>query len=94
MVKRSAAPFALVPSGVVTVTSTVPLPGGETTVIWSADTLYTAAATVPKSTAVVPVKSLPLTVTCVPPAAGPDDGLIPVTTGAGLIMCLRNLDYL
>ena len=38
----------------------------------------------PKSTAVAPVKLVPLTVTVLPPAAGPLFGLTPVTVGAGL----------
>ena len=37
---------------------------------------------VPKSTAVAPVKLVPLTVTEVPPAAGPFEGLTPVTVGS------------
>ena len=40
------------------------------------------AATDPKSTAVVPVKSVPVIVTDVAPSAGPDVGLRPVTVGA------------
>ena len=45
-------------------------------------TLKLAAAVVPKVTAVAPRKLVPLIVTEVPPAAGPDDGLKPVTVGA------------
>ena len=37
---------------------------------------------VPKSTAVAPVKLVPLTVTEVPPAVGPLEGLTPVTVGS------------
>ena len=37
---------------------------------------------VPKSTAVAPVKLVPLTMTEVPPAAGPFVGLSPVTVGS------------
>ena len=37
---------------------------------------------VPKSTAVAPVKLVPVTVTEVPPPAGPFGGLTPVTVGS------------
>ena len=40
------------------------------------------AGVVPKSTAVAPVKLVPVTVTEVPPAAGPLEGLTPVTVGS------------
>ena len=39
-------------------------------------------ALVPKCTAVAPVKAVPVTVTVVPPAVGPEVGLTPVTVGA------------
>lgn len=39
------------------------------------------ALTVPKSTAVAPVRPVPVMVTLVPPSTGPEDGLIAVTTG-------------
>jgi hypothetical protein len=77
-------PAALVPPGVVTVTSTVPEPAGELAVhevdvqvemIWT--TVLDPNATVP------PARFDPVTVTAVPPAAGPLFGLKPVTTGAG-----------
>ena len=38
---------------------------------------------VPKWTAVAPVKLVPVTVTEVPPAVGPLEGLTPVTVGPG-----------
>lgn len=80
----SAALVALVPLGVVTVTSTVPLPGGEVAVIVVELTTETlVAAFGPKLTAVAPVRFAPLIVTLVPPAAGPDDGLTPLTAGEG-----------
>jgi hypothetical protein len=41
------------------------------------------AATLPNVTEVAPVKLLPLIVTTVPPGAGPELGLIPLTVGAG-----------
>ena len=40
------------------------------------------AAVVPKSTAVAPVKPVPVIVTEVPPVKGPAAGLTPVTVGA------------
>ena len=80
---RSAGAVADVPFGVVTVTSTVPVPAGLSAVIVVALTTVTfVAGTVPKSTAVAPVKPVPVIVTNVPPAAGPEDGLRPVTIGA------------
>src|ERR1700733_12423736 len=44
-------------------------------------TVNELAATLPKSTCVVPVKFVPVIVTTVPPAAGPEAGLRPVTVG-------------
>ena len=82
-VKRSAEPVALVPLGVVTVTSTIPLPGGEIALIEVALlTVNEDAAIDPKLTAVAPVKPVPVMVTLVPPAAGPVFGFTPVTDGA------------
>jgi hypothetical protein len=70
---------------VLTRTSTVPLPGGETAAISeSLTTRKVSAGAAPKLTPVAPVKSAPLMVTDVPPKAGPDDGLTPVTDGAGI----------
>jgi hypothetical protein len=40
------------------------------------------AATVPKFTAVAPVRFVPVIVMLVPPATGPEVGLIDVTVGA------------
>ena len=40
-------------------------------------------AVVPKLTTVAPVKPVPVTVTGVPPAVGPEVGLTPVTVGSG-----------
>ena len=80
---RSAGDVADVPPGVVTVTFTVPVPAGLLAVIVvSLTTVKLVAAVVPKSTAVAPVKPLPVIVTNVPPAAGPAVGLRPVTVGA------------
>jgi hypothetical protein len=76
--------MALVPDGVVTVTSTVPVPAGERAVIELGElTVKLAALVDPKLTAVAPVRLLPLTVTVVPPAAGPSLGATPVMLGGG-----------
>ena len=71
------------PPGVVTVTSTTPVPAGLSAVIdVSLTTVTFVAAVVPKSTAVAPVKPVPVIVTKVPPAVEPLVGLRPVTVGA------------
>jgi hypothetical protein len=66
------------------VTSTVPaLPAGEVAVTVVAFTSVTlVAAFAPNSTAVAPVRFVPLIVTVVPPPVGPEDGLTAVTVGA------------
>ena len=67
----------LVPPGPVTVMSTlVPaVPAGETAVMEPSEfTVKLAAGVEPKETPVAPVKSFPLIVTDVPPAAGPAVG--------------------
>ena len=70
------------PAGVVTVTSTRPLPAGEFAVIEVAVlTVNEAAAAPPNLTAVAPVKLMPVIVTPVPPAAGPLFGATAVTVG-------------
>jgi hypothetical protein len=82
-VKWSAVEVAEVPFGVVTVTSTVPVPAGEVAVIdVGLLTTTPVAALAPKWTAVAPVNPVPVMVTVVPPAAGPDVGLTAVTVGA------------
>jgi len=66
--QSTGASTAETPAGVVTVTSTVPVAIGEVAVIWVA--LFTVkpwAGTVPKVTAVVPVKLVPVMVTELPP---------------------------
>ena len=81
--KRSPALIVLVPPGVVTVTSTVPLPAGEVAVIDVALlTVNDAALALPNLTAVAPVRLAPVMVTLVPPAVGPLFGEIDVTDGA------------
>ena len=65
-------------------TSTVPVPAGAVAVIWVAVfTITPVAAVVPNLTPVAPVRLVPVMVTEVPPAVGPEVGLIPVTVGAG-----------
>ena len=71
-----------VPPGVVTVTSTVPLPAGEVAVIVPSTLLVKPVAGLdPKSTAVAPERLEPLMVTEVPPPVGPELGLTLVTDG-------------
>jgi hypothetical protein len=81
-VKRSAALIALVPPGVVTVTSAVPEPAGVVAVICvGLSNEKLAAGVAPNLTAVASVKSVPVIVTVVPPAVGPEFGLTLVTVG-------------
>ena len=69
---------------VVTVTSTTPVPAGAVAVIVvPLTTVLLVAGVVPKSTAVAPVKAVPVIVTVMPPATGPELGLIEVTAGTG-----------
>jgi hypothetical protein len=72
-VNRSLGLVALVPPAVVTVMSIVPaLDCGETTVIEvSPSKVKVAKEMLPKLTAVAPVNPVPMTVTLVPPEAGP-----------------------
>lgn len=62
-------------------TSTVPVPAGAVAVNCPSDCTVKAAGTVPKSTAAAPERAVPLTVTAVPPAAGPPPGWMPETAG-------------
>ena len=81
--KRSPADAADVPLGVVTVTSTVPVPAGEVAVIEVAElTVKLVALAAPNFTAVAPVNTVPVMVTDVPPTVEPDVGEIDVTVGA------------
>ena len=77
---------AEVPLGVVTVTSTAPgVPAGATTVrLPAVSALIEVPRVEPKWTAVAPLKLDPLTMTEVPPPAGPLVGLTPVTVGGPL----------
>ena len=78
----SAADVGDVPPGPVTVTSTVPADSaGLVAVICVPVLLVIVAAVLPKSTAVAPLKAVPVIVTEVPPANGPTVGLTAVTTG-------------
>lgn len=74
----------MVPPAVVTVTSAVPTgAAGATAVIFVAlVTVNELAGTAPNATLVAPVNPVPVIVTVVPPAAGPDFGLIRVRVGA------------
>ena len=84
-VNRSAALAELVPPGVVTLMSTVPLPAGEVALIDVALlTVKVAAAVLPNFTAVAPVKFLPAIVTEVPPVSGPEIGLTEEMEGTGI----------
>ena len=78
--------MALVPPGVVTVTSTVPaLPAGAVAVMLVALLIVKLVAAVePNLTAVAPVRLVPVIVTDVPPPVGPAVGLICVTVGAAV----------
>ena len=73
-----------VPPAAVTETATVPVPAGSFTVSCVGLTTVTEVpGVVPKSTAVTVVKLEPVTVTVVPPAAGPVVGATLVTVGFG-----------
>jgi hypothetical protein len=82
-VKRSLGVSELVPTGVVTVTGTEPVPGGAFTFRTFAFLLMKrmVAGVLPKSTAVTPRNPDPLIVTTVPPATGPVVGCSTVTVG-------------
>ena len=71
------------PPGVVTVTATVPAAcAGANAVISVGESIVKlVAAWPPKLTALAPARSLPLTVTLVPPLVGPAAGVRAVTTG-------------
>src|SRR6266566_5733264 len=80
--------MALVPIGVVTVTSTTPAgSGGETAVIEVAEfTVKLAAFTEPNFTDVTSIKLDHVIVTIVPPATGPVLGFTFPTLGGGIGM--------
>src|SRR2546421_139814 len=84
-VNLSAATSALVPAGVVTVTSTCPGPvAGEVAVTDVVLSTVKVTGVAPKETPVAPLKFVPEMVTAVPPAVLPLVGLSPLTTGAGV----------
>ena len=68
----------------VTVTSTVPAVSlGSVAVIWVDEfTVKLVAALVPKSTALAPLRFVPVMVRLVPPVVGPEEGLTTLTLGA------------
>ena len=76
----------LVPPGVVTVTMTVPEPGGEVTMILASSVTVRGLVldTEPNQTAVAPVNPVPVILTVVPPPAGPPVGDTLVTVGAAI----------
>ena len=81
-VNWSLADVALVPPGVVMVTSTEPAPAGEVAVIdVELLTVTPVAAVPPNLTVALEAKPVPVIETVVPPAAGPDEGETPVTDG-------------
>jgi hypothetical protein len=88
-VNSSAGLVALVPPGPVTVTSTVPptfwaLPAGAFAVIEVGELTVTPVAVLPPKATVLPAaKFVPVTVTVVPPDAGPLAGETALTVGAG-----------
>ena len=74
----------LVPPGVVTVTSTVPADcaGSSAVMLVAPLTVKLVAVVEPKVTAVAPVRLVPVIVTLLPPAVGPEVGFTLVTVGA------------
>ena len=61
---------------------TAPVPAGDVAVMdVELLTVKDVAAVLANFTAVAPLNAVPVTVTDVPPAAGPEDGLTPVTVG-------------
>jgi hypothetical protein len=83
-VNTSAATVELVPAGVVTEMLRAPAAcAGAIAVICVPETTVNfVAATDPKRTLVAPVRPVPVMVTLVPPAVGPEDGAIAVIVGA------------
>lgn len=82
---RSAGLLALVPPAVLTRTSTWPAPGPAGAVTVHEVAVHeseVAGRPGPKVTPVVPARLVPVMVTTVPPASGPEFGPIEVTVGA------------
>src|SRR5438477_12663537 len=92
-VKRSEGVAALVTPPTETRTSTVPVPGGLTaTHVCVELQLVEAAAFAPNLTIVAPgvvLNPLPLKVTGVPPATGPNPGLTVATKGGGAALAMN-----
>ena len=80
-VNVSSVTIALVPLGVVTRTSIVPVPAGEVAVRLVAELYVTLAATLPNETVDALVNPVPVIVTIVPPATGPLAGEMLVIVG-------------
>src|ERR1039458_2512785 len=81
-VKRSLGLDALTPPGPKTCTVTIPFPAGATAVIFVDELMTKLLASTPQnSTAVTPVKSVPVMTTEVPPEFKPFDGFRLVTDG-------------
>ena len=78
----SPATIALVPLGVVTLTSTVPVPAGEMAVRLVAELNVALAGIVPNVTVDALVNPVPVMVTAVPPVEGPVAGEMLETVGA------------
>ncbi len=71
------------PPGVLTVTSTIPVPLGAVAVTEVAElTVKVVASAEPKWTALAPVRLVPVIFTTLPPDAGPEVGFSEVTVGA------------
>jgi hypothetical protein len=82
----------LVAEAVSTVTAVAPAPAGEVAVtVLSELTVKAVAAVVPKNTSRVLIKPDPVIVTIVPPAVGPEVGVIEVITGDGWKLKLSEL---
>jgi len=77
-----------VPSGLVTVTLTIPEPAGELAVIWVAELTVYVAAVSPNVTAVISVNPVPVIVTAVPPAVVPVAGMMLVIEGTSVYVNL------
>ena len=81
------AEVALVPPGVVTLTSTLPVPLGALTVTEVAESAVMVAEVEPKVTALAFERLVPVIVTLAP--AEPEEGLSEVTVGAALLALIN-----
>ena len=87
-VNRSAAEGTEVPVNVLTVMWTLDVPAGLWTTIREGELLMIVAVAEPNLTSVARSRSVPLIVTCVPPAKGPALGLMNCTTGAKVLVSM------